>query len=151
MKRIDYRTSTELPPNVLKWIQTATLKELWALNTVIANERRDRKIEWRAYYNQSKREYSRTPYGRAVDSIRHARGLYPTVIHNFTANELTKRFVDSKGICSLCNKNIGISKLCLDHAIPASIVDDGFVYTIDDVNLLCKGCNTIKAQIPAYI
>ena len=48
------------------------------------------------------------------------------------------------GFCPRCDKWIGIEKLTLDHIIPLSKSPEGFDYTINDVQPLCRPCNSSK-------
>ena len=54
--------------------------------------------------------------------------------------------MNTSGICPECNSFIGIENLTLDHIIPISKVPVGFIYTINDVQPLCKGCNSSKGN-----
>ena len=51
----------------------------------------------------------------------------------------------TKGYCPKCKKFIGINKLTLDHIFPLSKAPKGLTYTINDVQPLCKSCNSRKS------
>ncbi|MCH7518615.1 MAG: HNH endonuclease, partial [Candidatus Dadabacteria bacterium] len=40
----------------------------------------------------------------------------------------------------------GIDKLTLDHTIPINKVNNGFIYDIEDVEPMCKSCNSSKSD-----
>ena len=66
------------------------------------------------------------------------------VRHVFTDAEWLNKLKLSKGICPMCGENVGILNLTLDHIYPISKAEDGRIYTIDDVQPLCKPCNSSK-------
>lgn len=64
--------------------------------------------------------------------------------NQYTKEDWIKKVKKSKGICYICKNKIGIKNLTLDHIIPISKAKDGFVYTINDIQPVCKGCNSRK-------
>lgn len=68
------------------------------------------------------------------------------ITHAFDYDEWLDKLNKTKGICPGCKKNVGIEHLTLDHILPVSKVPAGFVYTINDVQPLCKSCNSRKGN-----
>ena len=66
------------------------------------------------------------------------------IIHAFAYDEWVAKKNVTNGICPKCNTFIGTEKLTLDHIFPVSKAEEGRIYTIDDVQPLCKSCNLIK-------
>ena len=64
--------------------------------------------------------------------------------HNYTYIEWMQKKKNTFGVCPRCNKWVGINKLSLDHIIPITKVPEGFTYTINDVQPLCRSCNSSK-------
>jgi len=103
------------------------------------------------YRKSDKRKVSLNRYiesekGRA-NGLKHSlkrRTRIKNVIHNFTYREWLQKVKDTFGICPRCDKYVGIRKITLDHIIPISKVEKEQVYTIDDVQPLCRGCNSSK-------
>jgi 5-methylcytosine-specific restriction endonuclease McrA len=46
----------------------------------------------------------------------------------------------------LCNENVGIEKLTLDHIIPLTKAPKNYVYDINNVQPLCARCNSKKSD-----
>lgn len=67
-----------------------------------------------------------------------------TIPHTFTPAQWQAKLSATRGICPGCKKNVGISKLTLDHIKPISRAREGDTYTIDDVQPLCLPCNSSK-------
>ena len=67
-----------------------------------------------------------------------------TIKHVFTIDEWKQQVENTKGVCPMCGKYVGIEKLTLDHIIPISKSKIGQIYTIDAVQPLCKSCNSKK-------
>ena len=66
------------------------------------------------------------------------------IIHTFSYDEWVSKKNATNGICPSCNTFVGTEKLTLDHIFPVSKADEGRVYTIDDIQPLCKSCNLSK-------
>ncbi len=64
--------------------------------------------------------------------------------NTFTNKEWFQKLKDCFGICTKCKKYIGIDKLTCDHIVPLSKALKDFIYTIDDVQPLCRSCNSSK-------
>jgi len=71
--------------------------------------------------------------------------------HNFSADDIERLFIESEGICNICKKNIGINRLTIDHIIPISKVESGHIYSINDIQLICRSCNARKSNKTDYI
>jgi 5-methylcytosine-specific restriction endonuclease McrA len=52
----------------------------------------------------------------------------------------------TKGICPNCKTFVGKNKLEIDHIIPISKAPRGFIYTINDIQPLCRSCNASKGN-----
>lgn len=81
---------------------------------------------------------------RAHNESLMRRARLNNVSHNFTYDEWLDRVEMTNGICPICNKFVGKENMTLDHIIPISKVESGYIYTIDDVQPLCKSCNCSK-------
>lgn len=66
------------------------------------------------------------------------------IIEKFTLKELQEKKIQYYGICPRCNILVGENNLTLDHIKPISSVPIGFVYTINDIQFLCRPCNSAK-------
>ena len=93
------------------------------------------------------RKYRTSPKGRLQNTLyqRKRRMKKCSIIHQFTYEEWTEKVESTNGICPRCGKTYedgyGIT---LDHIIPLNNVEDGHIYTIDDVQPLCTSCNCSK-------
>ena len=137
-----------------KFVERLTIYELWNIKDLVLKEGRKRKKtgEYAIHYKNNRKNYWASPRGKMVGALKNARLKYPHVKHNITVKELVSKLEKADGVCPLCRKKVGLNKLTLDHAIPPDILEgEGFVYRIDDVQFLCKKCNTSKNQISAYI
>ena len=79
---------------------------------------------------------------RKHSSLRRARKKLLSVI--FTRNEWFEKVYNSGNICFICKKHFDIEHLEIDHIIPISKAHIGFIYTINDVQPLCRSCNAKK-------
>lgn len=68
------------------------------------------------------------------------------IIHNFSNDEWLQKLKNTFGVCLMCNKYKGIEKLSIDHIKPISKAKEGDIYTIDDVQPLCRSCNASKGD-----
>jgi len=118
------------------------------------NREKIRELQKRSYQKNKdkRREYARrwrkTPQGKIYCSEQSLkRGINKKlIIHKFTAEEWEKKLNDTNGFCPRCKKYVGIDKLTLDHIIPINKATLGSVYTIDDVQPLCRSCNSAKGN-----
>lgn len=79
---------------------------------------------------------------RARNLRRYAR--MKNIIHDFSTKEWLDKLAKTRGFCPKCKKYVGIWNLTLDHIKPVSKAKNGWVYTIDDVQPLCRNCNSKK-------
>jgi len=66
------------------------------------------------------------------------------LIHAFTYEQWVSMKNATNGICPSCNTFVGTEKLTLDHIFPISKAEEGRIYTINDIQPLCKSCNSKK-------
>ena len=66
------------------------------------------------------------------------------IIEIFTNQEWLNKLEKTKGFCPKCNDWVGVARLTLDHIYPISKAKEGQIYTIKDVQPLCKRCNCSK-------
>ena len=105
-------------------------------------------LKYRKSYKRknSLKKYTSSEKGK-MNGIRNAnrrRGRLKNITHGFTSEEWIQKKRNTFGVCSRCNKWVGINKLSLDHIIPISKAPHGFIYQIEDVQPLCKSCNSSK-------
>lgn len=67
----------------------------------------------------------------------------------FTAEEWQQKIWDTFGICPECGiqftpEYLSKHEVTIDHIVPLSKAPKGFIYTIDDVQPLCRSCNSKK-------
>lgn len=62
----------------------------------------------------------------------------------YTKEDLEEKLNSTNGICQMCGEYVGIENLTLEHILPISKAPKGFVYTIDDIQFLCRSCNSKK-------
>lgn len=94
------------------------------------------------------KRYQQSEKGRLVSRrhLRNYRAKKRGIIQDFTEEEWQQKLKSTNGVCPMCNKNVGINKLALDHIIPVSKAPVGLVYTIDDVQPICGSCNSQKGN-----
>lgn len=99
-------------------------------------------------HKNSVRKYAKSVKGRIAkhraDNKRRAKKY--NVHHEWTNEQELQLLNESKGFCKICNKYIGIENLTLDHIIPISKVPIGAIYTIKDIQFICKNCNSSKSN-----
>lgn len=128
----------------------ADKQKLWRKNHPEEN-----KAQKRAYYYRHKKEqiekrrlYRHTEKGRIV--MLHKREKRRTqkmfLSESYTTIEWMVKLDATNGICPGCNTYVGKNKLELDHIIPISKAPAGFNYTINDIQPLCKSCNSRKGN-----
>jgi len=93
-----------------------------------------------------KHEYNISQIGKLNHKISKLkrREFLSSLIHDYTKEEWELKIKRTNGICPKCGKEVGIYELTLDHIIPISKAPRGFTYTINDVQPLCKPCNSKK-------
>lgn len=93
---------------------------IWKESPEARKKRLERIKKWQQANPERVREAKKT--GRLRRYEKHLQ-----VIHAFTIKQWKEKLVQSKGICSICQNNVGIEKLTLDHIIPLSKAPVGFV------------------------
>ena len=68
------------------------------------------------------------------------------IIHHFTKKDWDNKVKETKGFCPECGNFVGIKKLTIDHIYPISKAPAGTVYGINDVQAICRSCNSSKAD-----
>ena len=93
-------------------------------------------------------EYQKTTMGKMVMNRKREKRRAKKKLLNetYTTMDWIKKLDSTKGICPGCGKFVGKNKLELDHIIPISKAPEGFIYTIDDIQPLCKPCNCKKGD-----
>jgi 5-methylcytosine-specific restriction endonuclease McrA len=91
------------------------------------------------------RDYFRTPKGKLIQKksrLKRSKGI----IHNISDKEFIYKLNSTNGNCQMCGKYVGINNLTIDHIIPISSVDIGAIYNIEDIQFLCRSCNSKKGD-----
>ena len=105
-------------------------------------------INRREYQKQYHRRWSKTKVGvRSTKSSlwRQQRKKHAVhVVEKFTMKQWNKKLDKTKGVCPGCGEFVGKTNLTLDHVYPTSKAQHGRVYTINDVQPLCRRCNSHK-------
>ena len=96
--------------------------------------------------SKRKLEYYKTLHGRLLNRLRkiRRREKEKQLITDYTKEEWNHKLNETKGICPYCKQKVGIKKLTLDHITPISKAPISFVYTIEQIQPLCKSCNSKK-------
>ena len=86
-------------------------------------------------------------YNCKCSHIRRIRGKKIEQI--YTANEVLMKIADTNGICPICNKQftteyLSLNEPTIDHIIPLSKVPEGYIYSIEDIDIICRSCNSKK-------
>lgn len=99
-----------------------------------------KKKQWaREYYSNSERgKIKKKGYKQKRRAKRH------DIVEAFTDEEWLAKKSDTFGVCPGCGKYIGIGNMTKDHIFPLSKAEPGRIYTINDVQALCKSCNSKK-------
>jgi 5-methylcytosine-specific restriction endonuclease McrA len=66
------------------------------------------------------------------------------IIHDFSYRDWKEKVENTKGFCDRCGRYVGVKNLTMDHIIPISKAPYGTIYTINDVQPLCRSCNSSK-------
>lgn len=99
------------------------------------------------------KKYQKTKRGKEVSKTtqRNRRAKMKNIIHDFSTKEWLSKLAETKGICPECKLFVGVENLTLDHIHPISKAENGQVYTIKDVQPLCRGCNSKKGNKIAVV
>jgi len=116
--------------------------------SIQAKKWRDRNKDKIAKHNH---EYAQTPMGKLVGNRKREkrRSRKLNLFETFTTKEWSEKLDKTEGICPGYNRGshfVGKSKLEMDHIIPISKAPKGFTYTINDMQPLCKSCNSEKGN-----
>ncbi|MBE3094083.1 MAG: HNH endonuclease [Actinobacteria bacterium] len=68
------------------------------------------------------------------------------IIHSFSYGDWLDKLKLTNGYCPKCKMYVGIDNLTLDHILPISKVEFKHIYTINDIQPLCKSCNCKKSD-----
>jgi len=117
---------------------------------VLRNKRAKTQIKYRKeYYNQ----YYKLNPGKAKELQQKNREKLYNIIEDFSGIEWLAKLSATKGRCPNCKHFVGMHNLTIDHVYPTSIANKNFkrtgikrVYTINDVQPLCFGCNLNKGN-----
>jgi hypothetical protein len=104
------------------------------------------------------KNYRKTKKGKNIKILaeQRRRAYKNNVIHDFTKEEWINKVKKTKGKCLKkyggCGKYVGYKKLTLDHFYPLFRAYQDYlktgikrVYTINDVNPICRSCNAHKS------
>ena len=117
------------------------------LNKLKKEYRNNNKDKIRIY---EKKHYKEHPeLARKRD--RKRRAIKEKIIETFSDKEWLQKLKNTFGVCPRCNKYVGMAYLTLDHIYPVSLAYKDYlktgikeIYTIDDVQPLCRSCNSKK-------
>jgi 5-methylcytosine-specific restriction endonuclease McrA len=100
--------------------------------------------KYRAAINERNKQWFKNNPDKARLMCSKRRAHRNRTTQSFTLEEWMTKVKATQGICPRCKKYVGEHKITIDHIVPLSRAPDGFVYTIDDVQPMCKSCNTSK-------
>lgn len=99
-------------------------------------------------------DYRKTFNGKTSKAIsnakRKAKLKNKNISHSFTVEEWRIKLSSTNGICLCCGNAVGVYSLTIDHVIPLCEAPVGFTYTIEDVQPLCRKCNSLKGKCQVY-
>mgnify|MGYP006921304551 CR=1 FL=1 len=97
---------------------------------------------------EKRRLYRHTEKGRIVGIRKREKRRVKSMFlsESYTTIEWITKLDNTNGICPCCSKFVGKDKLEIDHIIPISKAPIGFNYTINDIQPLCKSCNSKKGN-----
>jgi len=107
------------------------------------------------------RKWNQTPKGKANALKQHLkrRAIKNNIVEVYTEEQWNKKLQLTNGICPRCKKRVGIKNIHRDHIYSISLANQDYIrtgikriYTIDDMQPLCKSCNSSKSnkQIITY-
>ncbi len=108
--------------------------------------RKWRKANLEKFNEGRRRHYKSYPHKIKLYRIKRREKL-GKVIRDYTFEEWKNKLNATKGICPGYEREshfVGIDKLTLDHIIAIAKAPIGLVYTINDIQPLCKSCNCRK-------
>lgn len=105
--------------------------------------------KYRAYYHKTKKN----KIFQLRKGLWDKRARKKFIIEQFTLKEWKEKVEQTKGICPLCKKYVGTENLTLDHIYPTSKAHQDYlktgekrIYTINDIQPICKSCNPTKSN-----
>ena len=108
------------------------------------------KKEWnkknKTHRKKYQKEWRKKNLGKERQNTRKRRARMNKIIHDFSNAEWLEKLRETNGVCPDCKKYVGIFNLHLDHIHPISKAKEGQIYTIKDVQPLCKICNSKKGN-----
>lgn len=121
----------------------------WCKKCVLDNVRTYQKSDnGKLHVHKAQNKYRQTSNGKIVrhraDNKRRAKEH--NIHHEWTTEQELELLYGTNGICKLCDKQVGIENLTLDHIIPITKVPIGAIYTIKDIQFICKNCNSSKSN-----
>lgn len=90
--------------------------------------------ERRKRYNQYNKEQRK-------NAVNRRRALKQKIIETFDRSSVQTIIDSCNGICPNCGKE---GEITLDHILPISKAPKWYIYTIEDVQPLCRSCNSSK-------
>lgn len=126
----------------------------------VLNNPKKKKAGRNRYYNKNKeRIYSRNNLWRknnrwyCNDYAKLERERKHKTIRKFTYKEWEEKLKSTNGVCKRCGTYVGIDNLERDHIYPIAqaykdYLETGIkrIYTIEDIQPLCRRCNAIKGS-----
>jgi hypothetical protein len=94
--------------------------------------------------------YRKTEEGKLIRLKSRAKRRHKekNIKHNFTLEEWKQKIELTKGICPICFKPFKLIKedrgrcLTMNHEPALDLVEEGHIYTINDVTPMCLSCNS---------
>ena len=90
------------------------------------------------------KEWKQNNPEKCKKSCRKRRAMKNNIIETYTQQEWEAKLFWSFGYCLSCGRFVGINNLQLDHIFPISKAEKGRIYTINDIQPICKSCNCSK-------
>jgi hypothetical protein len=109
-------------------------------------------------FKEQQKEWFKTPKGLLYmfNKQMRRRESLNNIIEKYTQKEWNKKILQTEGICpgfKIDSHYVGIDKLTLDHTFPIAKAHKNYlktgikrIYTIDDIQPLCKSCNSRKTD-----
>lgn len=140
--------------NIKRWLNSDKWKE-YKKEYYLNPKNKKRLKDWRKRWEDSEegkkilknadKKYRKSQKGFVSNQIKCSkrRTRKKQLIHNFTKEEWMNKLNLTNGFCLNCKHQVGITNLTLDHIVPIS---SGIKkeYFIEDVQPLCKSCNSSK-------
>jgi 5-methylcytosine-specific restriction endonuclease McrA len=103
------------------------------------------------YYKKNKerikiyqKEYWSTHKEIRREKERRRRANKNSICELFSKDEWVNKKQKTDGMCPVCSRHVGIDNLELDHIIPISRASINQMYFINDIQPLCRPCNSQK-------